>query len=420
MLATLVSLWLLAGLSDEAVAVAGIANVWLTLGFSAVDGLAQSNAIVLAQHVRAVPSHKMASMYRLSLIISVALGILIAVGLVCRTSELMSVTGSSLDGLSGTAYLRIVAFGFPLYATNYTVLQILNINDRVRISMFNTIFTNWAMVAMTAWAVFCYSAEIPEKLFAVGCAQLLARSLGLAVNVLFCVQLIPGFSNIIRSAASWHLLFPTLQIFGGIICEIAAFQSYNFFLVRMTRSFGTSVLATRAYIVSISGVLEAPLSAFSKASQITVAQAIGRRDEKKARSELSTSILWAASATGAISLLCVVFKFRLFQAFSSNLEIISMGAGVTFAMAGLAILRSLTVHLMGALRASGDVRFVTFCTVLGLWLVSAPISFFVANRTEFFLRGVWVAMIVDEMLRLTALMWRWRNKNLVQSSLVEV
>jgi Na+-driven multidrug efflux pump len=78
---------------------------------------------------------------------------------------------------------------------------------------------------------------------------------------------------------------------------------------------------------------------------------------------------------------------------------------VAFAQVPLAM----TMVLGGSLRGAGDTGFIMFATTAGMWFVRIPLSALLAVMVEASIRAVWSVMILDWIVRMALLTWRYRR-----------
>ena len=80
---------------------------------------------------------------------------------------------------------------------------------------------------------------------------------------------------------------------------------------------------------------------------------------------------------------------------------------VAFAQIPLAV----TMVIGGSLRGAGDTGFIMFSTVAGMWLIRLPVAALLAAVFKSEIRYVWSVMILDWLVRMLFLLWRYRREN---------
>jgi Na+-driven multidrug efflux pump len=112
----------------------------------------------------------------------------------------------------------------------------------------------------------------------------------------------------------------------------------------------------------------------------------------------------------SMALLFFFFPYLLLRVFTSDPEVIRYGILymkiVAFAQVPLAI----TMVLAGSLRGAGDTGFIMFATIAGMWLIRIPATALLATMFNASIRTVWSVMILDWLVRMSLLLWRYRKQ----------
>ena len=112
----------------------------------------------------------------------------------------------------------------------------------------------------------------------------------------------------------------------------------------------------------------------------------------------------------AMALLFFFFPYVLLRLFTSDPEVIGYGILymkiVAFAQVPLAV----TMVLTGSLRGAGDTGFIMFATIAGMWLVRLPVTALLATAFKAPIRSIWSVMIIDWLVRMALLLWRYRQQ----------
>jgi Na+-driven multidrug efflux pump len=134
----------------------------------------------------------------------------------------------------------------------------------------------------------------------------------------------------------------------------------------------------------------------------------GRPDEAKLSAYEANRL--AVILMASMALLFFFFPYALLRAFTNDLEVIRYGILymkiVAFAQVPLAV----TMVLTGSLRGAGDTGFIMFATIAGMWLVRIPLTALLATAFHAPIRMVWSVMILDWLVRMSLLLWRYRKQ----------
>jgi len=111
------------------------------------------------------------------------------------------------------------------------------------------------------------------------------------------------------------------------------------------------------------------------------------------------------------SALLFIFTRPVMELFTSNTEIIEM-ARILF---GLGILLEAgrafnVIFIMGALRATGDVKYPVYIGIIFQWSIGVFLGFIFGIVFGWGLVGLMVAALLDEWVRGIIMLFRWRSR----------
>ncbi|MDA8228209.1 MAG: MATE family efflux transporter [Desulfitobacterium hafniense] len=172
---------------------------------------------------------------------------------------------------------------------------------------------------------------------------------------------------------------------------------------------GTVAYAAHNVTMTAESLSFLPGFAFAVAATTMVGQALGAEDPKLAEEsgKIATKV-----AIGLMSVMGVVFFFfapALVSLFSSDPEVISLGAECLKIVAISQPPLALVMVLSGALRGAGDTKTVLYITGAGIWLVRVIFAYVFTTVFNWGLVGAWYAMIIDLFVRSILYYWRFRQ-----------
>ena len=114
-----------------------------------------------------------------------------------------------------------------------------------------------------------------------------------------------------------------------------------------------------------------------------------------------------------------VLSKPIFGIFTSNPEVIRLGAVIMLIEIFLEWGRSVNIVMVRCLQAAGDIRFPVTLGILSAWTVAVLGGYLVGVVAGWGLVGIWIAMACDECLRgvLFVIRFRrgaWKKKRLVE------
>jgi putative MATE family efflux protein len=193
-------------------------------------------------------------------------------------------------------------------------------------------------------------------------------------------------------------------------------------LIRIVNEFGTNAMAAYTIAGRIDSFASLPAMNFSMALSSFVGQNIGAGFYSRVKRGLRATIILSGSVAVIMSILIGLFATPLMQAFTSDAEVVKIGANYLLIVCTFYLLFTLMFAFTGLLRGAGDTIIPMFITLFSLWIVRIPLAVFLSSR--YGIDGVWWAipiawgmgMIASYLYYKTG---RWRNKRVVKTPPVE-
>ncbi len=174
--------------------------------------------------------------------------------------------------------------------------------------------------------------------------------------------------------------------------------------------YGTSVYAAHQVGLAIEAFSFMPGYGIAVAAATMVGQHLGAERPQEARLSAAEAYRLAVVLMASLGIIFYFFPYVLLRIFTSDPEVVRYGILymkiVAFAQVPLAI----TMVLGGSLRGAGDTGFIMFATIAGMWLVRIPLATFLAAVLHAPIVAVWSVMIVDWVVRMSFLTWRYRKE----------
>jgi MATE family multidrug resistance protein len=136
-------------------------------------------------------------------------------------------------------------------------------------------------------------------------------------------------------------------------------------------------------------------SGISSAATIRAAVYYSAKDWKGLRTAGNTAIALALTIMGLFGLLFMIFRKILPAFFTEDLAIIDIASDLLIIAALFQIFDGLQVTIIGLLRGIQDVKYPTYVTLIGYWLVALPLAAILAYNFQLASIGVWIALLVS-------------------------
>jgi len=175
--------------------------------------------------------------------------------------------------------------------------------------------------------------------------------------------------------------------------------------------YGTAVYAAHQVGLAIEAFSFMPGYGIAVAAATMVGQNLGAGSPEKARMSAYEANRLAVLLMAAMGLVFFFFPYALLRAFTSDPEVIKYGILYMKIVAFAQIPLAITMVVGGSLRGAGDTGFIMFATIAGMWLVRLPVAALLASVFRQEIRFVWSIMILDWLVRMALLLWRYRKEN---------
>ena len=181
--------------------------------------------------------------------------------------------------------------------------------------------------------------------------------------------------------------------------------------------FGTNASAAYSVAFRIDSFAAMPSMNFAIALASFVGQNLGANKLNRVKKGFYTTLKITALISITMSAITVLFREPIFNMFTSDSEVISIGANYLVIVAGFYITFSTMLIIGGVMRGAGATLIPMFITLLVLWLVRIPLSYFLSQKIG--ISGIWWGIPMAWVLGMTLqyiyyLSGRWKTKVVVK------
>jgi MATE family multidrug resistance protein len=155
----------------------------------------------------------------------------------------------------------------------------------------------------------------------------------------------------------------------------------------------------------------------SSAAAVRVGQELGRGDLAAARRAGWSAILLGVGFMTCSGLLFVTAGKLLARGFTSDPDVIRIGATLLLVAAVFQMFDGLQVVTTGALRGSGDTHTAMLANLLAYWFIGLPLGYLLGFKLHWGAVGVWIGLCLGLMLIGSALVVAWNRRMRTQVSL---
>lgn len=188
-------------------------------------------------------------------------------------------------------------------------------------------------------------------------------------------------------------------------------------LLRIVNDFGTDTVAAYSVAGRIDGLASLPVMNFGQALSTYTGQNIGARKISRVGEGLRATLRMSSMVAVVTSLIIMIFREPLMTLFTSDPEVIQIGARYLLIVGGFYVLFSSMFVIGGVMRGAGDTIVPMFITLLSLWLFRIPLAAILSRSIG--VDGIWWAIPIAWFMGMTLsfLYYRtgkWKTKTVVK------
>lgn len=408
--------------SQNAVAAIGNANQIVNVLIITFSVISLAMTILVTQYFGSGNRERVGETYSLALFVNFVFGLGISVALVFFNRPIfawMHVPAQILDDCA--IYITIIGLGMVLQALFMTYVAMFRTQGWMKQTMAVSAVMNVLNIIGNFLLIQGVGPIPPLGIAGVAISSTVSRLIGLGLLiVLFNLRTTIEVHLRSLSPFPWGQLKKLLAIgipSGG---ESVSYNLSQMVITKIVNGFGTAVINTRVYANMFAMVSYMYGSAVSQAAQILVGVLIGGRKLEDAHKQVMRTIIYSLIIGVGVSTLLYIFSDLLFGLFTDDPAVLRLGKQVMLIEIFLEAGRAVNMTQVRALQAAGDIQFPILLGIASQWGVAVTLSFVFAVGMNLGVVGVWLAMMIDEMLRaiLFLLRWysgKWKTRNLIEN-----
>lgn len=386
------------------------------------SALSTGGTVVVAQYLgRQDPANvKTASKQLLYIMLGVSL-FLTAIALIFRQHILSMIFGQVEPAVMDSAlvYFLLTAAAYPFIGIYNAGAALFRAIGNSKVSMYCTLIVNVINIAVNA--LFIYGFHMGAAGAGIGT---LASRVAAAVIIIVLLKRsreeirVTGF---FQFQFRWDMIKKILFIGIPNGMENGMFQVGKLLVLSLITSFGTSAVAANAIANSIAGVVNVPGMAIGLGIITVIGRCMGAGETKQAAyytKRLMTASYLCMAAMGITMFFSADFLVTLFhlspEAEQMSAQVLRMCA------VGTVFIWPMAFTLPNSLRAAGDVFFTMAVSLCSMFACRVALSYILSCSwgLGMGLAGVWLAMIIDWVVRAVFFLFRycqgkWKQINVI-------
>jgi len=368
-------------IGTTAVAGVGFASPFWGLAFAVGGGVAGGTIALVSQRYGAEAWDGLGRAVRASTLLAIALTIPLSVSFYLFPEAFISVLSSNESAITeGTTYLRVVGLGIPFAALNLVGSRTLVGADDAYIAM--QLRGGGALVNIALSAVFIFGFGWGVAGAALGTVLsnvvvTLSFAVGLSLGWLPIVGPLPIQVSPFGRWADPETIRDLITIGTPVGLRNLVWTVAEFPMLGVLDIFGENTVAAWVITRRIWGVMNTPGWGFGLASSSLVGQALGRNDEREAKSYGRDIIRFSVATYAVSAVLVALFAGQIVVLFASDPTSpeIPIATNLVYAASFAIIFRGVAGASAGPLDASGDTRITFLSQFLGMFCVSIPLAY---------------------------------------------
>ena len=411
--------------SQEAVAAIGNGNQIMNIVIVVLNVMSVSTTILISQYLGAKNKSKGSEVSTAALLISSVFSILITILVILFNKQVFMWLKVPNEILAETSRYTVIIASFVLIQGIYmTINSILRSYALMKEVMYVSILMN--MINIIGNAILINGLFGAPRLGIVGAA--------ISTNFSKCIGLIAVTIILIKKvdvkiSLKYLKPFPidTIKklLFIGLPSggESLSYNLSQMIILKVVNIFGTSVIATRVYGNMLANVCYVYSLAIGQATQVVIGYLIGAGREDEVENRVWSVSVISLVVSLAVTILIYFNSDAVFGIFSKDPVVLALGKKIIFIEIFLEIGRAINIVMTKCLIAAGDVYYPVLTTLTFSWVVAVGGSYILGVKLGLGLQGVWLAMMMDELIRAVIFAIRfksckWKNKSMIETSQV--
>lgn len=403
--------------SDNAVGAVGVVNTILFLFQVISNIITTGTGILCAQYIGAGKGMKEKQPLVLgSVLINGILGLVFSLGVVIFADPILSLMNIE-EGLyiHGKEYLTIVGGFLFVQMLTMTFTVLIRAHGKTKATMVFSLLMNLTNLVLNY--ILIHGKLGFPAMGAAGAATATVISKGLCfllAGYYLFKKVLPGMSLKPDWKDIHHAVCRILSFGAPAAGEQISYTLAKLVVTAMVTSLSVVAVNTFSYLNTVVSYVFLFSLSVGQGASIIIGWESGKKRIEEAKSicafSLRCSFLVAMAAMGVLCLL----RRPVFAMFTSDGDIIALGASVLLTNFILEAGRSRNLILVNALRAAGDVNFPLYIGLFSMWFFGVGASWVLGIWLNWGLAGIWIGLGLDELFRAIGMQIRWNKGNWIE------
>ena len=406
--------------SDEAVGAIGGITQLLNIQNVIFSFINMATAILTAQFLGAKDYKRVKQVISVSLVLNVLLGLILGgIYLFFWESLLQKINlPAELIGI-GKYYFQMVGGLCILQGIILSCGAILKSHGRPTETLIINVGVNILNIIGNAFFIFGWLGMPVLGPTGVGISTVISRGIGcVAAFYMMCKYCNFTFKKKYIKPFPFKIVKNILSIGFPTAGEHLAWNVGQLMIVAMVNTMGTTIIASRTYLMLISSFTMTLSIALGQGTAIQVGHLVGAGEIKEVYHKCLKSLKIAFIFAFVTTSLVFLFKKPIMSIFTTNPDILKASLKIFPLMILLEMGRVFNIVIINSLHAAGDIKFPMFMGITCVFAVAVLFSYLFGISLGWGLAGIWLANAMDEWIRGLAMYFRWKSKKWQNKSFV--
>ena len=406
--------------SDEAVGAIGGITQLLNIQNVIFSFINMATAILTAQFLGAKDYKRVKQVISVSLVLNVLLGLILGgIYLFFWESLLQKINlPDELIGI-GKYYFQMVGGLCILQGIILSCGAILKSHGRPTETLIINVGVNILNIIGNAFFIFGWLGMPVLGPTGVGISTVISRGIGcVAAFYMMCKYCNFTFKKKYIKPFPFKIVKNILSIGLPTAGENLAWNVGQLMIVAMVNTMGTTIIASRTYLMLISSFTMTLSIALGQGTAIQVGHLVGAGEIKEVYHKCLKSLKIALIFAFVTTSLVFLFRKPIMSIFTTNPDILKASLKIFPLMILLEMGRVFNIVIINSLHAAGDIKFPMFMGITCVFTVAVLFSYLFGISLGWGLAGIWLANAIDEWIRGLAMYFRWKSKKWQNKSFV--
>lgn len=403
---------MLSRVSDAAVAGVGAANQYVQIAILVLEVVGIGASIVVSQYLGSKRMKEASQISALAITLNTLAGLVMSIVFLFSAQWMMQAMNLHGEVLAhATLYLSIVGGAIFLQGVINAISAIIRVHGFTQATMYVALGMNGLHIVLNYILIFGAFGAPALGVQGAAISSVVSRAVALVVFFYLLYRLMEVRITW-KDYVTWSTTYISkiLQVGIPAAFEEVIYQACQIVFLYYITFVGESSLAARQYAGNISMFTYLFALAIAMGTAIIVGRYVGANQKDIAYHQLWRSLRQGMIFTLVSVTLVIAFRTPLMELFTSDPEVIRIGAQVILLGIFLETGRTMNIVIIASLRAAGDARFPVFMAVISMVGISLPVGYFLVFHMHLGLVGVYLAIILDEWIRALFMAWRWKSR----------